>query len=148
MRMVCSYRGKEKVFETSATEFMFGRAEDKFPIGLDLAPDAKASRLHGRIWFEDDHWWIEDLTSSHGTRLNDREIKGEDRNRLQLRDLIQAGETTMRIESFGAEAAMVQTNYLESGAALPGEEFRGQSFHYPPRGCDPGPSRADPGQRG
>jgi hypothetical protein len=65
MRITYSYRGKEKVYETT-TEFMFGRAEEKFRIGLDLAPDAKASRLHGRIWFENDHWWIEDLNSSHG----------------------------------------------------------------------------------
>jgi adenylate cyclase len=119
MRIVCSYRGKEKVHEISSTEFMFGRAEEKFRIGLDLAPDAKVSRLHGRIWFEDDHWWIEDLTSTHGTRLNDREIKGQGRNQLQLQDVIQAGETVMQIESLDPPAALVETNYLESGAALP-----------------------------
>src|ERR1700694_4939882 len=118
MRIISSYLGKEKVHEITPTEFMFGRAEEKFRIGLDLAPDPKVSRLHGRIWFEDDHWWIEDLTSSHGTVLNDREIKGQGRNQLQLQDVIQAGETVMRIESLDPPAALVETNYLESGAAL------------------------------
>jgi adenylate cyclase len=119
MRIVCSYRGKEKVYEASTTEFMFGRAEEKFRIGLDLASDPKVSRLHGRIWFEEGQWWIEDLTSSHGTRLNDREIKGKGRNQLQLHDVIQAGETVMRIESLDPPAALVETNYLDSGDALP-----------------------------
>ncbi|HEV3206395.1 MAG TPA: adenylate/guanylate cyclase domain-containing protein [Terriglobales bacterium] len=118
MRITYSYRGKEKVYETT-TEFMFGRAEEKFRIGLDLAPDAKASRLHGRIWFENDHWWIEDLNSSHGTRLNDREIKGKGKQQLQVKDVIQVGETTLRIEALESPAALVETNYLESGAALP-----------------------------
>jgi hypothetical protein len=25
--------------------------------------------MHGRIWFEDEAWWIEDRNSSRGTRL-------------------------------------------------------------------------------
>jgi pSer/pThr/pTyr-binding forkhead associated (FHA) protein len=27
----------------------------------------KVSRQHGRIWFENDAWWIEDRNSSRGT---------------------------------------------------------------------------------
>ena len=75
MRITCTYRGKQIVKENSEADFMFGRAEEKFPLGLDLTPDVKVSRLHGRIWFENDAWWIEDRNSSRGTRLNDRNLR-------------------------------------------------------------------------
>jgi hypothetical protein len=69
MRIFCTYHGKHKTSEISRQDFAFGRAEDKFAIGLDLTPDARVSRMHGRIWFEDEAWWIEDRNSSRGTSL-------------------------------------------------------------------------------
>ena len=59
----------------------------------------KVSRLHGRIWYEGRSWWLEDLDSSHGTKLNDREIKGCGKQELGLNDVIHAGESTLRVES-------------------------------------------------
>jgi adenylate cyclase len=118
MRISCSYHGKRKTSEISESEFVFGRAEDKFPIGLDLTPDAKVSRLHGRIWFEDTVWWIEDRNSSRGTRLNDVEIKGQGKQQLHLHDSIEVGDTTMAIESLGVGSAGGQTSFLEVGTAL------------------------------
>jgi len=44
MRIFCTYYGKNKISEVSEREFIFGRVEDKFPIGLALTPDAKAVR--------------------------------------------------------------------------------------------------------
>ena len=41
MRIFCTYHGKHKTSEISERDFAFGRAEEKFPIGLDLTPDAK-----------------------------------------------------------------------------------------------------------
>jgi pSer/pThr/pTyr-binding forkhead associated (FHA) protein len=46
---------------------------------LDLSPDQKVSRLHGRIWEENGAFWIEDLKSSRGTQINGVEIKGKGR---------------------------------------------------------------------
>jgi adenylate cyclase len=122
MRIACSYRGRPRVHTTSEKEFVFGRAEAKFAIGLDLSPDPKVSRLHGRIWYERRAWWLEDLDSSHGTRLNDREIKGCGKQELSLNDVILAGETTMRVESLEASQVSAPTSYLEAGAALPSHE--------------------------
>jgi adenylate cyclase len=122
MRIACSYRGRPRVHTTSEKEFVFGRAEAKFAIGLDLSPDPKVSRLHGRIWYERRAWWLEDLDSSHGTRLNDREIKGCGKQELSLNDVILAGETTMRVESLDASQVSAPTSYLEAGTALPSHE--------------------------
>ena len=58
MRIACSYRGRPGVHTTSEKEFVFGRAEAKFSIGLDLSPDPKVSRMHGRIWYEGRSWWL------------------------------------------------------------------------------------------
>jgi len=122
MRIACSYRGTHKVFETSEREFVFGRAEEKFPIGLDLAPDPKVSRRHGRIWFEDGNCWIEDLNSTRGTRLNDIEIKGRGKHQLRLHDVLDVGETTLLVESLEVGAAVVLTTYLATGSALVSDE--------------------------
>src|ERR1700756_419067 len=118
MRITCCYRGKQIVKETSEADFMFGRAEGKFPIGLDLTPDMKVSRLHGRIWFENNSWWIEDRSSSGGTRLNDVEIKETGKHQLRLHDIIEVGDTKLEIESLEAASVGGQTNFLEVGSAL------------------------------
>jgi adenylate cyclase len=118
MRISTTYRGKQKTSEIAETEFVFGRAEDKFPIGLDLTPDGKVSRMHGKIWFENSDWWIEDSNSSRGTRLNDVQIKGQGKQQLKLHDIIEIGETTMEIESVDAGSVGVQTSFLEEGTAL------------------------------
>ena len=64
MRIVSSYRGSEKAWETQETEVVFGRTDDKSAAILDLFPDQKASRVHGRIWEEGGLYWIEDLNST------------------------------------------------------------------------------------
>src|SRR2546425_9547095 len=77
MRIVSSYRGTERVFETPKSDVLFGRPDDQERIDLDLSPDLKVSRRHGRIWEENGQFWIEDLNSSRGTLLSAVEIKGQ-----------------------------------------------------------------------
>src|SRR5260370_8654964 len=118
MRITCSYRGKQKVNENSEADFTFGRAEEKFPIGLDLTPDAKVSRLHGRIWFEDNAWWIEHRNSSRGTRLNDVEIKERGKHQLRLHDILEAGDTKLEIEPIQPISLARHTTVLQAGPRL------------------------------
>jgi adenylate cyclase len=118
MRLICTYQGKSRVVDSAAAEIIFGRADGRFPIGLDLAPDPKVSRLHGRIWFEAGTYWIEDLGSSRGTQLNGVELKGRPKQQLRSSDEIVAGDTTMRVESLRGAADVAQTNYLAEGTAL------------------------------
>jgi len=42
---------------------------------VDLSPDRKVSRRHCRLFRSGDDWWIEDLGSRHGTRVEDLEIR-------------------------------------------------------------------------
>jgi adenylate cyclase len=127
MRIVSSYRGIERVWETPEPEVVFGRAEEKSPIILDLSPDQRVSRLHGRIWQEDSFYWVEDLNSSRGTQLNGTEIKGRGRQRLQPEDLIVAGQTTLHLDITEAKETSQKTSYLERGTLLLPEKRHAES---------------------
>jgi predicted component of type VI protein secretion system len=118
MRIVASYRGHEREWETREPEVVFGRADEKSPTRLDLAPDQTVSRAHGRIWEEGGLYWIEDLDSRCGTRLNGTEIKGKGRHQLRIGDLVLAGSTTLRVESSRQLGAPNKTQYLEEGTVI------------------------------
>jgi adenylate cyclase len=118
MRITCSYHEKQRVWETSESEVIFGRSEEKVPVILDLTPDQRVSRMHGRIWKEDGIYWIEDLNSTRGTQLNGVEIKRRGKQKLHAEDSIVAGQTTLRVEFDDANAATNRTNYLEKGTFL------------------------------
>src|SRR6266849_2838529 len=127
MRIVSSYRGSEKVWETPESEVVFGRAEETLPIILDLSPDQRVSRLHGRIWQEGNLYWIEDLNSSRGTQLNGVEIKGRGKQKVQREDLILAGQTTLRLDLTETQDVSQKTNYLEQGTLLLPEKRHAES---------------------
>ena len=119
MRIVSSYNGSQKDWETFEREIMFGRPGEKSARVLDLSPDQKVSRLHGRIWQENGSYWIEDLNSGRGTLLNNVEIKGQGKKKIQAGDVVQAGNTTIQVESLAPlTAATAQTNFLEPGTNL------------------------------
>ena len=127
MRISCSYGGTEKVWETPETEVIFGRAEEKSPIILDLSPDQRVSRLHGRIWEEDHRYWIEDLNSSRGTQLNGIEIKGRGKQQLEPNDSILVGQTTLSVVFGATHGAARGTNYLDQGTFLLPEKRHAES---------------------
>jgi len=122
MRIVCSYRSTESSWQVAEHDFVLGRAHENSPLLLDLSPDNKVSRVHARVWKEEDAFWIEDRQSSHGTLLNSVEIKGMGKQEIHPGDLIVVGETTLRIASLESRDAFARTNYLEIGTSLlPGE---------------------------
>jgi adenylate cyclase len=118
MRIVICYRGNEKTWESAEPEIVFGRTDDKSTTVLDLFPDKKVSRAHGRIWEEGGLYWIEDLHSKWGTRLNGVEIKDRGKHQVRIGDLIVAGDTTLRVESSRLPDAPKRTRYLEHGTML------------------------------
>ena len=118
MRIVACYRDTEKTWEVREPGVVFGRADEKSEAVLDLSPDKKVSREHGRIWEEGGFYWIEDLNSKGGTRLNGLEIRGQGKHQLRTGDLIVAGNTTLRVELPRPPDAPKQTRYLEQGSIL------------------------------
>jgi adenylate cyclase len=117
MRITCSYRDTRKVWQTSESEVIVGRSEEKGLIILDLTPDQRVSRLHARIWEANGACWIEDLNSSRGTSLNGIQIKGLGRQRVPADATVVIGQTTLQIE-YEAKEAVHKTKYLELGTVL------------------------------
>lgn len=118
MRIVCSYRGRETTWEVNKNEFVLGRTHESSYSLVDLSADKKISRLHAKVWTENSALWIEDLRSAHGTLLNDLEIKGMGRQRINAGAIVVIGETTLRFETFESQDPRTQTNYLEIGSNL------------------------------
>src|SRR5260370_8342350 len=118
MRLISSYRGRQRVWEVPGCEFGLGGGDEDSPLLLDLSADKTISRLHARVWKEDGAYWIEDRQSSRGTLLNNIEIKGRGKQQLQVDDTICVGETTLRVQSLESQDTLAPTNYLEVGANL------------------------------
>jgi adenylate cyclase len=118
MRITCSYRDSNKVWQTSETEVVVGRSEEKGLIILDLTPDQRVSRLHAKIWEATGRYWIEDLNSSRGTLLNGVEIKGRGKQEIPSGASVLIGQTTLKVEAAESRDNTHKTRYLERGTIL------------------------------
>ncbi|HLS90282.1 MAG TPA: DUF3662 and FHA domain-containing protein [Limnochordia bacterium] len=74
---------------TPGQTYLVGRADES---DLQLR-DSRVSRRHARLLYQDESWWIEDLQTTNGTRLNGVPIR---RERLRDGDEITVGLTTIR----------------------------------------------------
>ena len=98
MRIVYAYQGTERVFDRDTMQIVIGRqGVDRSP-DLDLTPDRTVSRSHARLWIADEQYWIEDLDSRVGTRVNDESIKGRGPWQLHAGDTIAIGYTTLQVD--------------------------------------------------
>ena len=57
--------------------------------------DIKCSREHCRVELRDDGWYLVDLGSSNGTRLNGKKLKKRSFSRLQPGDRVKLGYTVL-----------------------------------------------------
>jgi glycine betaine catabolism B len=63
------------------------------------------SRTHGRIFYEDDTYYFENI-SQHGTTLNNNELLPDQKKPLHKGDLLVLGETYLQIEELTAPALL------------------------------------------
>jgi|GEM_PF-1269917 len=83
-----------KTVSIQKKEFIVGRNLD-----LDLVlTDPSVSRRHFRIFLDGGRYWVEDLGSGNKIKVNG--VKTTEKRRLENDDLIQAGNTTIRFESY------------------------------------------------
>lgn len=83
-------------FKTETDVIVFGRSSKPDPtIDVDLSPDSTVSHHHARLTYENGTYWLEDLGSKNGTRVNGKPITGK--VQLALGAHIQIGQTTVDI---------------------------------------------------
>ena len=71
--------------DPQAGRIVIGRSDE-----ADLTIDSdRISRQHCAIWFEDGGWWVEDLESANGTRVNADKLTAK--AQLSERDVVKAG---------------------------------------------------------
>ena len=80
---------EERVLEQ--TDVVIGRVATA---GLVIA-DASVSRQHARLTFQNGAWWVESLSATNPTLLNDATIDG--RHRLVPGDLLKLGTSAVRV---------------------------------------------------
>ncbi|EEP70274.1 hypothetical protein MCAG_00601 [Micromonospora sp. ATCC 39149] len=63
-------------------EVRIGRADDLGEIALRLGAHGNVSRQHALVWVEHDELYVQDLSSTNGTYVNDRRLDPHTRQRL------------------------------------------------------------------
>ncbi len=71
---------------------MVGRA----PTNTATLPDETASLEHALLHLRDGQWWLEDLDSRNGTRLNDAPVR--DPAPVVPGDIISVGRVKLKVE--------------------------------------------------
>ncbi|MCB0210155.1 MAG: FHA domain-containing protein [Anaerolineae bacterium] len=82
-----------KRFETEDDVIMIGRPSGEWAVDLDLSPDTTVSRRHARISYENDNFWVQDVSSRGGTFVNGERIFAK--TAITPQDRIKIGRTEL-----------------------------------------------------
>lgn len=85
----------QKRFVSKAPSITIGRSSPEQPVDLDLTPDHSVSRHHARLTYENGAYWIKDLGSKAGTKVNEQRITLK--TRLVPGDKVRIGLTLLEI---------------------------------------------------
>jgi adenylate cyclase len=139
MKIRTLYQGKHTIFDRPGTAVVVGRPKSGTRVDVDLTPDDLASRQHAKISFEDGRWWIEDLGSSRGTKVDGREIKGLGRTPLSTSHTVRIGATVLRLDSDDAPTISAELPEDSSETWKGDQELFGANAIY-----EPAPPRPEP----
>lgn len=109
VRITVNYEGVERILEFDANHIAIGRPGDDEKPDVDLSPDTHVSRQHAVLEVRNGVFWLADGGSRSGTRVNGREIRGQGEWRLWPEDLVQVGQTRLRITAPGGGKPVVSS---------------------------------------
>lgn len=92
-----NFKNRWKIQQVEGDMALIGRPNAKVPVDIDLSPDTTVSRNHARIWAEGGAFWVEDLKSRYGTKVNGSKLIGK--IKVKEGDSIQVGETNLKIDN-------------------------------------------------
>ena len=85
--------GETHEMNFSLEEIYVGRSHPEHEIHIDLSSDLKASRVHARIWRTREICWVEDLNSTHGTKVNGEDLDGA--RVIGAKDVVSIGDSKL-----------------------------------------------------
>jgi sigma-B regulation protein RsbU (phosphoserine phosphatase) len=102
---------------------IIGRSRDSAVV----LTDASVSRQHAKVFFRDAAWWVEDLKSKNGTKVNGRRIEGAER--LKAGDVLSLGNFQIIFSATGSQvtARVADVAGPATLKALKVEEFENSS---------------------
>jgi adenylate cyclase len=100
-----TFQGETWEFRTNSESIVIGRSGGADAVDIDLGRDTRVSRQHARILWENGEFWLEDLDSRHGTKLNGTEIKGVGRRLFEPHGEALIGDTKVRFEPGPVQSA-------------------------------------------
>jgi len=87
---ICNGPEDGRLISLSREEMTLGRSAEN---QLAFSYDSKISRHHARFFFQEESWWIEDLHSTNGVKINGQRINGP--AKLNHGDIILAGNLNL-----------------------------------------------------
>jgi pSer/pThr/pTyr-binding forkhead associated (FHA) protein len=84
---------------STGTRFLLGRA----PNCDCVVPEECVSRRHAQVWNEEGRWWLRDLGSRNGTRVNG--VRVTERTEVRPGDRVNLGGAVYRLSARGAAYA-------------------------------------------
>src|ERR1700726_3068200 len=91
-----TFQGETSEFKANGEVIVIGRSQGADDVDVDLGHDTRVSRRHARITQDNGQFWLEDLGSRHGTRLNGTEIKGAGKRLWESHGEVVIGDTKVR----------------------------------------------------
>jgi adenylate cyclase len=107
VRITVTYEGVERILEFDASRVAIGRPSETDKPDADLSPDSHVSRQHAVLEIKNSLFFLTDASSRSGTQVNGREIRGLGEWRLWPGDIVQIGQTTLRVAIAGAGKPVV-----------------------------------------
>jgi adenylate cyclase len=123
VRITLTYEGVERILEFDVNRIAIGRPGDTEKPDVDLSPDGHVSRQHAFLEVKNGAFWLTDLGSRSGTSVNGREIRGQGEWRLWPEDLVQIGQTRLRITRTPAGKPLVPAPSSHPAAPPPARPF-------------------------
>lgn len=121
--IVLNGRQVEQAWEVTQSEVVIGRDAATCHV---ILPHAEVSRRHAKLTHEEDSWWLTDLNSRNGTRVNGQLVQARtrlhDRDEIELAGkvklLFQLDDATVPISVEASAEAPVRTTTPTIGIAL------------------------------
>lgn len=116
-RIVLQELDSDKALSVGELDALVGR-DPACALVIDGPKSRVVSGRHARIFFQDETWWIQDM-SRNGTILDDERLQGGQRHAIRVGQVVGLGESGPRFRVLALESRNVAQTMVESNLTMP-----------------------------